>query len=581
MVALHEPLPPEIREVLAEHDELVAGLLVRRGIRTKDEANAFLSPSYDAHVGDPFGIFNMEKAARRIADALVSGERLVVWNDYDCDGIPGGALLHDFLKKAGANFENYVPHRHLEGYGLNIAGIEALARNHTTLIVTVDCGITDVEQVARAKELGVDVIITDHHLPQKEDEGGIPEAYAVVDPKQEGETYPFREFCGGGLAWKLVTAVLKVGRGRGDSWAAPIPLGWEKWLLDMAALSTIADMVPLIGENRVIASYGLLVMRKSPRLGLQKLLRAARVDQRFLTEDDVGFTIAPRINAAGRMGDPRDAFDLLTTEDEAEADRLAKELEKVNRSRRASAGAITKAAHERLSLRRLEGELPEVIVMGDPDWRPGLVGLVASALSEEYERPVFLWGREGGTALKGSCRAGTPEVSVVALMEAAAECFSGFGGHRASGGFTVKDEKIFELEARLVEALRALPRESAADVSVRADASIALSDATHTLLSRLSPLAPFGVGNEKPLFSLRGVRVAKVSWFGKSEEHLKLSLTSDGFDALEGVAFYARRELGPSVKRVEEGKEVSVLGSLERDQFTKGRPVRLRLVAVS
>lgn len=581
MVALHEPLDPVIREALAEHDDLVAGLLARRGIRTKEEADAFLSPSYDAHIGDPFLILNLRKAAERIADALAAGERITVWSDYDCDGIPGGVVLHDFLKKAGANFDNYVPHRHLEGYGLNIAGLENLARAGTKLVITVDSGITDVVPVARANELGMEVIITDHHLPQNEAEGGLPPAYAVIDPKQEGETYPFREFCGGGLAWKLACGVLKVGRERGDSWAAEIPPGWEKWLLDMAGLSTIADMVPLVGENRVIASYGLLVMRKSPRVGLQKLLAAARVDQRFLTEDDVGFTIAPRINAAGRMGDPRDAFELLSTDDEARAGELAKELEKVNRSRRASAGAITKAAHERLAARKEEGALPEVIVMGDPEWRPGLVGLVANTLAEEYERPVFLWGREGGTSLKGSCRAGSAGVSVVALMEAAAECFAGFGGHRASGGFTVKDDMVFTLEERLCIALRSLPRAEEEGSNARADASIAVSDATHALLTRVGKLAPFGIGNEKPVFSLRGVRITRISWFGKSEEHIKLSFTSDGFDALEGVAFYAKRELGHGVKTLTEGKEVSVLGSLERDQFAKGRPVRLRLVSVS
>lgn len=581
MVALHEPLDPGVRNALKEYDELIAGLLVRRNIHTKEAAEAFLSPSYDLHLLDPLLMKDMRRAVERIADAIDKGERIAVWSDYDCDGIPGGVLLHDCLAKLGASFTTYVPHRHLEGYGLNQGGIDTLARQNTTLIITVDCGITDSAQVAYAATHGIDVIITDHHLPQKESEGGLPPAYAIIDPKREDETYPFRDFCGGGLAFKLSCALLQVGRERGAPWVAGVPEGWEKWLLDMAALSTIADMVPLVGENRIIAYYGLMVMRKSPRIGLQKLLKVARVDQRYVSEEDVGFTIAPRINAAGRMGDPRLAFELLSTTDEVRAEELAKELEKINRSRRASAGAITRAAHERIAARAAEGSLPDVLVIGDPEWRPGLAGLVAASLAEEYERPVFLWGREGGTVLKGSCRAGRDDISVVALMEAAAECFSGFGGHRASGGFSIKDDKVFELEEQLNRAFALLPKEQDAQRAVRADASIALTDATHTLLTRIARLAPFGVGNEKPIFSVRGVRITSLVWFGKSEEHLKVALTSDGFDAVEGVAFFAKRELGSHIKTLKQGREVSVLGTLERDQFTKGRPVRLRLVSIS
>lgn len=572
----HEPIEKSLRDELIEYDDLTASLLARRGIKSREDASAFLSPSYDAHIGDPLTILNMPKAAKRITNALASGERITVWSDYDCDGIPGGVILHDFLKKAGANFTNYIPHRHLEGYGMNITGIEQLAKEGTTLIITVDSGITDVEPVKRANELGIDVIITDHHLPQNEAEGGLPPAFAVLDPKQEGETYPFREFCGAGMAWKLVCAVLATGfPGREN-----IPQGWEKWLLDMAGLATIADMVPLTGENRVIAKYGLMVMRKSPRIGLQKLLKNARVNQQYITEDDVGFMIAPRVNAASRMGNPRDAFELFTTEDESRADALAKELEKINRSRRAVAGAITKAVHERLAERKLEGELGPVIAMGDPDWRPGLLGLVANTIAEEYERPVFLWGREGGMSLKGSCRAGRPGVSVVDLMAGANDIFAGFGGHRASGGFTVLDDQVFFLEERLAQSYEKLP-ESKVGEDARADAELSAHEATGDLLSRLSKLAPFGMGNEKPVFAFRQVSLSRVSWFGKAEEHLKLSITSDGFDALEAISFYAKRELGPRAKSLEAGNQVNILASLERDQFTRGRPVRLRLVSVS
>lgn len=575
MFSLYEPLDPATREALKAHDDLTAALLARRGITTQEEAEAFLSPSYDEHVGDPLGILNMPKAAARVAHAIASGERITVWSDYDCDGIPGGVVLHDFFKKAKANFTNYIPHRHLEGFGLNVDGINALHKEGATLLITVDCGIADVEQVAHARSLGMDVIVTDHHLPG----ATLPPAFAVIDPKQEGETYGFRDFCGGGLAWKLACAVLATGfLGREE-----IPEGWEKWLLDMAGLSTIADMVPLTGENRVIAKYGLLVMRKSPRIGFTKLCQVARVNQRFITEDDVGFMIAPRVNAASRMGDPRDAFELFTTTDENRADALAKELERVNRSRRASGAAVTRAVHERLEKRKLEGELPPVIAMGDPDWRPGLLGLVANSVAEEYGRPVFLWGREGGTTMKGSCRAGRKGVSVVKLMEAAIDTFEESGGHAASGGFTLRDDAVFFLEERLCTAYATLPASEADGGDVQADGELAHSDVAREHLARLDRLAPFGMGNPRPIFVIRDVLLERVSWFGKGEEHLRLTvLRNDGFTdtPMEAIAFYARRELGTVCATLAAGNRATLLGSLERDQFTKGQPVRLRVVAI-
>ena len=575
MFSLHDPIDPDVREALNAHDDYTAALLARRGIRTAEEAEAFLSPSYDEHIGDPLKMLNMEKAARRVAAAIDAGERITVWSDYDCDGIPGGVVLHDFLKKAGANFDNYIPHRHLEGYGLNIPGIEKLAKEGTKLIITVDSGITDVAEVARANELGMEVIVTDHHLPQEV----VPPAYAVVDPKQEGETYPYRDFCGGGLAWKLVCAVLAVG----FSGRERITPGWEKWLLDMAGLSTIADMVPLTGENRVIAKYGLLVMRKTPRLGFQKLCIAARVKQRLITEDDVGFMIAPRVNAASRMGTPHDAFELFTTSDESRADTLAKELERINRSRRSLGGAVTRAAHEKLETRKQAGDLPAVIALGDPDWRPGLLGLVANALAEEYGRPVFLWGREGGMTAKGSCRAGG-SVSVVALMQAAADVFDDFGGHRASGGFTVKEDQIFSLEERLVDALATLPAEDVREEVRYADRELNPGDVLSRELSRAERFAPFGMENPKPVVLLRDAQLSRVAWFGKGEEHLRLSIVrDDGFEEqpLEGIAFFARRDLGSSLLGIESRTRATILGHLERDTFTRGQPVRLRVVAIS
>lgn len=573
MFQLHDPLDEKTRKALAPYDDLTAALLARRGVTSIREAEAFLSPSYDDHIHDPMSMIDMSKAAKRLARAIEKKEKIAVWSDYDCDGIPGGVVLHDFLKKSGANFVNYIPHRHNEGYGVNILGLEKLASEGVTLVVTVDSGITDVEPVKRANELGMEVIVTDHHLPA---EGGLPPAYAVLNPNaREDETYPFKGLCGAGVAWKLVCATLAVGfPGREN-----IPEGWEKWLLDMAGMSTIADMVPLTGENRVIATYGLFVMRKSPRLGLQKLAKSARVDQKRITEDDVGFMLAPRINAASRMGDPKDAFRLLATDSENEADELAKSLEALNRSRRASAGSITRAVHERLLDRKLAGkELPAVIAMGDPDWRPGLLGLVANGIAEEYGRPVFLWGREGNETMKGSCRSGPGNANVVNLMQQAGDTFLGFGGHKASGGFSVAPHAVFDLEERLSKALAALPDEDARE-ELKADIHITPEGATKDLLKQLGKLAPYGMQNPRPLLALHGVTVERVSKFGKAEEHLRLHITREG-TPLEAITFYAKRTLGDACDTIASGQVVSMLAHLEEDTFSRGQPVRLRIVAI-
>ncbi len=571
MFSLHDPVSAEIRDELTAYDDLTAALLVRRGVVTKKAAEDFLHPSYEEHLHDPLLMTDMRKAAERVSRAILEKESFAVWSDYDCDGIPGAVILNDFFTRADGNVQVYIPHRHDEGYGLSIAGIEKLAKDGVTLIITVDSGITDVEAVARAHELGVDVIITDHHLPGDV----LPDAYAVVNPNaRTDEPYPFHGLCGSGVAWKLVTALLQIS----PEIRSRIPEGNEKWLLDMVGLATIADMVPLTGENRVLATYGLLVLRKSPRLGFQKLCRTIRVDQRTLDEGDVGFMIAPRINAASRLGDPYDAFRLFSTHDETEADQLAKQLEKLNRARKAQAGAITRAVRARLAERET---MRSVIALGDPDWRPALLGLVANSIAEEFERPVFLWGREGNGALKGSVRsAGT--VHALSLMQATQDVFAGFGGHAASGGFTVKDDGAFFLEDRLVAARATLPTTDNGAVHVpQADATLALSDVSVRTLHSLESLSPYGIQNPKPVFLFANIVVKIIARFGKGSEHVKVTLTSpDNRATLEAVTFFVKGNLARTLETLEGGERVSVLAHIEKDTFSRVHPVRLRLLAL-
>ena len=565
---LREKTPREAHERLAEHPELIRDLLYGRGIGSGEDAAAFLSPSFENHSYDPFLLPDMEKGVERILSAIEKGEKICVWSDYDCDGIPGGAMLRDFFDLIGySNVVSYIPHRHTEGYGLNTRGLEGLVKDGVSLVITVDSGITDVEPVAYATARGMDVIVTDHHLPFRQSQDAqqdvLPAAFAVINPKRKDNAYPFDGLCGAGVAWKLVQGILAKNRfGVGE--------GKEKWLLDLVGLATIADMVPLCGENRALAHWGLVVLRKSPRPGLQRLLELARANQHTLTEDDVAFTIAPRINAASRMDAPEGAFDLLRTRDEGEAETLAKHLQKMNDARKGVVAVTVKEIKERISS---EGVPSGMIIMGNPKWRPGLLGLVAQNIMEEYGRTVCLWGREGGETIKGSCRS-DGSVNIVDLMSKAGP-FLDFGGHQFSGGFSLREEGVHGLSHTFIEAYeRTHNGDAPEEIFIDRELDIEATSPRSTL-SQLRRLAPFGEGNPKPLFVLPHMAISSMKMFGKTGEHLELGL-SRGTAQIKAIAFYSSPESFTSVPK--DGTHKDIVAHLEYDAFKGG--VRLRLVDV-
>ena len=533
-------------------------LLLARGV-TADSVAAFLSPNYETELHDPFLLYDMDTAVVRIMTAMEANECIVIYSDYDCDGIPGAVVLHDCFTALGySNFINYIPHRHYEGFGLNTKALDTLKERGATLLITIDCGTSDVEAITYANQIGIDVIVTDHHEPPVE----LPEAAAIVNPKLGG--YPFPDLCGAAVVFKLAQALLA----RTEHTLLP---GTEKWWLDMVGIATVADMVPLTGENRVLAHYGLKVLRKSKRPGLQKLLQKNRVDQRFLTEEDIGFTIGPRINAASRMDTPEDAFHMLRETDVTTAGSYVDHLEKLNKDRKAMVGVMTKELNKRLE--HME-EIPAVLVIGHPDWRPALVGLAANKLAEQYHRPVFLWGRDGNGVYKGSCRSGGT-VSVVTLMNAAAESFLEHGGHHFSGGFSVRDESIFSLSETLNEAFVRLGNKAMIEEEIVIDAELLLDEVTNTLMDELTLLAPFGTGNAKPLFSFQNSVPRKMEQFGKEQEHLKLVFeTKNG--TLEAIAFFAKPN--DFVRSPMAGTPMTLIGHLERSYFMNRPQLRIRVV---
>ena len=548
-----------------EVSELVRSLLAKRGVESADDIAAFLNPEYGLHTHDPFLLEGMDVAVARLLLAIAQNERIAVYADFDCDGIPGAAVLSDFFRKIKyENFEVYLPHRDREGYGFHTAAIAELAKREVKLIVTVDVGTTAIEAVAFAKEKGVDVIVTDHH----EIPGALPEAVAVLNPKLG--SYPFPHLCGAAVAFKLAQAALSAGKRRGLPAFTAIPDGWEKWLLDMVAIATVADMVPLVGENRVLTHWGLQVLRKSPRAGISALCNAVRIRKADITEDDIGFSIAPRVNAASRMEEPDLALRLLTTQDSDEAEQLAAHLEKLNASRKGVVGGIVREAKKHMTARFPLEE--RVVVLGNPEWKPALLGLAANSLMNDRGGVVCLWGRDANGKLKGSCRS-DGAVSVVDLFVNAGDALEEYGGHAASGGFSVSHESVHTLHEKFARAIQGLERAALSDRQ-EPDAHIILSEVAWPVFKEVSVLAPFGAGNPKPLFRISGVTVSSLRRFGKEKNHVEVQLVchETGFSLRAFDFFRAPEDFSTTPA---EGLAVAVLGTIERDTYRGGLTFRL------
>lgn len=565
----------ETEKNLLAYSPLVRQLLCGRGIVRAEEAERFLNPHYENHTHDPFLMKDMEKAVERILRAIHNDERIAIWSDYDADGIPGAVVLHDFFKRIGyLNFENYIPDRHGEGFGLNHKAIEQLNNSGTKLLITIDCGITDTEEVARANELGINVIISDHHLPSVE---GLPPAHAILNPKQADCAYPEKMLCGSGVVFKLVQALAFRVRDSAltvNGQRSIFPVGQEKWMLDMVGLATLSDMVPLTGENRVFAHFGLKVLRKSPRKGLNELLSVLRINRQDITEDDVGFSISPRINAASRMGIPMDAFRLFSTTDDAEAATLARHLDKINNERKGKVASLVKEVRKTVEERGVR----KVVVAGNPNWRPALLGLVANSLAEDMRCPVFLWGREESVELKGSCRSGG-SVDLSLLMQETQGVFSDFGGHKEAGGFSTTLEKVHLLEEELERAYEKVRMEYVPDSSLLADAVLSFDEVNLRTYEEVAKLAPFGVGNPKPIFLFENAQIRRMEQFGKEKQHLKLTFAKQNGVYIHAIKFYA----APSDfnRTLLDGNVVNLLAHIEKSSFGNRIELRLRIIDVT
>ncbi|MFA6257670.1 MAG: single-stranded-DNA-specific exonuclease RecJ [Candidatus Paceibacterota bacterium] len=552
---------------MQRYGELLRALLEKRGVVNEAQTEIFLNPDYERDFHDPLLMRDMEKACVRIYEAIENNEKIIIYADYDCDGIPGAVILTDLFVLLGyKNYEIYIPQRNSEGYGLNLEAIKQFVKSNVKLLITVDLGITAIKEVAQAEVDGIDVIIIDHHLPKET----LPRAYAILNPKID--EYPEKMLCGAGVVFKFVQGfIAKYGKGNKNF---DIKDGQEKWMLDMAGLATLSDMVPLVGENRAIAYFGMKVLKKSPRPGLQKLLAKMKIEQKYLSVDDIGFMVTPRLNAASRMDDPMRAYELLSTRDEAEAGALSDHLSKINDERKNIVKSIMRDVNKHLDKKFESGKEVNVIVIGNPEWKVGVLGLVAGKISDKYKKSVFVWAKDENDCIKGSCRS-DGSISVVELMSENSESFVDFGGHELAGGFTVHDDKIHFLEEVLSLSFHKVKRDKKEDV-VNYDIKSDLGIVNIKNWKEIEKLAPFGIGNPKPVFLFPDVKIEKIKKFGKngSGEHLEI-IFSDLSSNATAISFFS--DYDSFDVPLAEDKKVNLLATFDLSRFRGREELRLRI----
>lgn len=541
---------------------LVEAVLTARGLTDTNRRQAFLHPRFEDTSHDPFLLPDMDKAVERLKRAQANKEKVVIYGDYDIDGLTASSVLLEAFTAFGISTTVFIPNRFIEGYGLSSKAIETLANpsagGGAQLIVTVDCGSLSHKEIARAGELGVDVIVTDHHSVAET----MPAAIATINPKRTDHKYPFIDLAGVGVAFKLVQAL--------QTQLTGLEKGHEKWLLDLVALGTVCDVVELTGENRTNVYWGLEVMKKTRRPGLKLLMAVSRVDPEKLVARSLGFGLGPRLNAAGRLETAQLALDLLTTTDNARAFELAERLDSLNRDRRTEQDRIFKAA-------RVQAEMlasDKVLIVSDPSWSHGIIGIVAAKLLESYYKPTFvLQELEDGTA-KGSARS-YGDFSAVEAIRATEHLLIKGGGHKLAAGVTLRREAIAEWRTAVNDYYRGLGLgDQMRHLTVRSDVTLPdFSKCSEGNVSALSQLEPYGNGNPEPVFEFPSLTVITRRTMGAENQHVKYRFADQKNQYMEMVAFGKAEKFTADV-----GEEVHVWAELGINEWNGRRAVEGRLV---
>lgn len=544
------PLPDEATVSGSGYPPLLGQLLYNRGLRRPEDIPSYLGTDASL-LGDPARLPDMDLAVARVYRALLSGETICVYGDFDADGITATAVLVQGITMLGGRAVPYIPHRQTEGHGLGSTVIKHLKEDGVNLIITVDCGVTDVAEVAQARKLGMDVIVTDHHNPLDE----IPDAQAVVDPKLPGSQYGYTGLAGVGVAFKLLQALLRM-------------VGKEEFLdtvIDLVAIGTVADMSPPLGENRYLITRGLERMNTEPRPGLRELIAQTRLEPGNLSSDNIGWILAPCLNAAGRMADGLTGYNLLVTESPDEARELAGWLARKNEERQ----KLTAATLEKVRARLMEKELPSLLITADKEYPMGIAGLVAGRVCEEFYRPAIIV-HTANTVSHGSCRS-IPEFDIVSALNQFGHLMTRYGGHAAAAGFTLPTKKLPELEKGLLEIAARQLEGIDLQPHIDIDARITLPELGGNTYDTIRQLAPFGNGNPVPCFLTESVEVLERRTMGNNGDHLRFRLRQSG-KVWTAVAFRLGRHPG------NKSAMLDIVYNLEMDTWNGRNQLRLNIV---
>ncbi len=550
--SFYEVEQEKINEISNKYNitKLLAQILVNRGITEEKEIRTFLEPTRNDFY-DPFLLPDMEKAVDRIIEAINNQEKVMIFGDYDVDGITSVTVLKKFLKERGLETGYYIPNRLEEGYGLNKEAVEKIIEQGYTLIITVDCGISGIEEIEECNKLGVQTIVTDHH----EQGENIPNAYAVVDAKRKDNKYPFRELAGVGIVFKLIQAI-----------STKLNLEEKEYLkyLDIVAVGTISDIVPLINENRVIAKLGLMLIKMTKNIGLRELIIASNYKQ--IDSNTISFGIAPRINACGRMGHQEEALKLFLTDNIVEAKEITNKLNKYNSERQEKEGYIFKQALEKLQTENIENR--NTIVLGGDNWYHGVIGIVASKLTESFFKPTILVCFEGEDG-KGSGRS-IPSFDLHEALSYSGNYLEKFGGHAMAVGLTLKKENFesfkekFEEFAEQKNIKQIIP-------TIKIDCEISKNDLKLETVEELKKLEPFGEKNQRPCFVYKGLKINSIRALSEGK-HLKLSLRDDN-QLIDAIGF----NLGHLADEFLIGDKVDIVGILEINEYNGIKKVQINL----
>ena len=530
-------------------------MLINRGIETLDDAKLFFNPSKE-HFHDPFLLNDMDKAIKIVFDHIEKDNHILIYGDYDVDGTTSTSILYLTLRKMGARVTYYIPKRE-EGYGLSKMGIESAKQVGISLIITCDCGITAHDEVDFAMKNGIEVIITDHHEVVED----LPKASAIVDPKRPDSLYPYRNLSGAGVAFKFVQAIRK--HQDEENWYA-------EEFYDLAALGTAADIVPMTGENRVIVSLGLPVIFKGGRVGLKSLLRSSGFRKKRLTVSDIVFKFGPRINAVGRIGDAREAAELFTTNDFERAEELANKFEILNTERRAIDQKTFQEAEEQLLERYNPDQFCGAVLYGD-NWHQGVIGIVASRITEKYHRPAVMISLDNGLG-RGSGRS-IPGFNLHAALKECSNLLIGFGGHEQAGGLTIERSNLQEFVDTFDDVVSAMLTDELIKPKINVESKISFSEIDKKLMETIQRLEPFGVDNAQPIFVSEGVKIA-----GKplivGDNHLKMKVSQGGI-TFDTIGFNMAEDLVKILNPPEAG--INLAYAIEENEWNGRKNTQLVL----